>query len=228
VNKILMASALALASTTAMAAEDRGFYLTAGIGESKYDVSKTDLDDLALFAFEDAGAIVLNSDSSYDDKGDAVMLTAGYRFSPYFSIEAGYVDLGSSEYRAEGDVIIPIVGLADASLGIDIEAKGPFVSASGVVPLGEKFDLHGQLGILFSDVEFDVTVGLDNGLASATERQSFSASSEDVFAGVGAAFHFTKNFGVSLDYSLFQDVGEEDSTGEGDIDSLRLSLQYRF
>jgi opacity protein-like surface antigen len=192
VKTILMAGVLALASTTAMAAEDSGFYLNAGFGESGYDISQDDLDDLALFAFEDNGALVLDPESSYDDKGDALSLAVGYRFSRYFSIEAGYVDLGESKYRSESPVIIPGLGLLDASLGIDISAKGPTLSASGYIPLGEKFDLHGHFGLLFADVEFDVTVGLDD----VSDRQSFSASSEDAFAGVGAAFHFTKNFGV--------------------------------
>jgi OmpA-OmpF porin, OOP family len=228
VKKILMAGALALASTTAMAAEDSGFYLNAGFGESQYDISQDDLDDLALFAFESNDAIVLDAESTYDDKGDTWALSAGYRFSKYFAVEAGYVDLGSTKYRAASPVIIPQLGLVDATLGLDISTKGPMLSAAGFIPLGEKFDLHAHFGILFSDTEFDVTVGLDDGSSSVTDRQSFSASSEDVFAGVGAAFHFTKNLGVSLDYSLFQDVGDEEETGEGDVDSLRLSLQYRF
>jgi OmpA-OmpF porin, OOP family len=224
VKTILIAGALALASTTAMAAEDHGFYINAGVGEATYDIAKSDLDDLAEFAFEDNGAILLAPESSYEDTGDAISVAVGYRFSRYIAVEAGYVDLGSAEYRAESPAIIPGLGLLDASLGIDISAKGPTLAAAGFIPLGEKFDLHGHLGILFSDLEFDVTVGLDD----VSDRQSFSASSEDVFAGVGAAFHFTKNFAVSLDYSLFQDVGDEEETGEGDIDALRLSLQYRF
>jgi opacity protein-like surface antigen len=224
VRKTLIAGCLAMASMSAMADENSGLFLSAGFGQSTYDVEKADLDDLALAAFEEAGASVLDADSSFDDKGDAWSLSVGYRFSQYFTVEAGYVDLGSTEYRAAGPVFIPGLGTMDASVGVDISATGPMIAAGVFAPLGERFDLHGHLGMLFTDVEFEISAGVED----FSESDSFSASSEDVFAGVGAAFHVTKNFALSLDYSLFQDVGDEEETGEGDVTSLRLSAQYKF
>jgi OmpA-OmpF porin, OOP family len=224
VKKLLIASSLAMVSANAMADETNGFYVNAGFGQAQYDIAQQDLDDVALAAFESAGLTVIDADSSFDDKGSAWSLAGGYRFSRYLALEVGYLDLGSSEYRAAGPVFVPGVGIVDGSMGVDISAKGPTVAAAAFLPLGQKFDLHGHLGMFFSDTTLDIGVSLDD----ESESDEVSAKSRDVFAGVGAAFHLTQTFAVSLDYSVFKDVGDENETGEGDIDSLRLGIQYKF
>lgn len=221
----LIAGLLTLASTTAaVAAEDRGFYLNASFGQAKYDVSQDELDTVALLAYESNDITVIDANSSLDEKGSAWSLTGGYRFSPYIAVEAGYMNLGSAKYRATGDVFVPGLGVMDSTLGIDIKAKGPVVSAIGVLPLGEKFDVHGHLGVFFSKLTMDIGVSLDD----VTVSDSISGSSQDVFAGVGAAYHFTKSVALSLDYSALSKVGNENETGEVDVKSLRLGVQYAF
>lgn len=93
--------------------------------------------------------------------------------------------------------------------------------AASHAPIGEKLDVHGRLGMFFADSSFDFSVGLDD----VSEGDEISQSSEDFFASIGAAFHFTPNFAASLDFTLFKDVGEELET---DVDSLTLGLQYTF
>jgi len=223
VKKFLIAGSLALVSVNAMADENRGFYLNANFGQAKYDISQQDLDDVARLAFEANGVSVLGADSTFDDKGSSWSLSGGYRFSRYLAVEVGYLDLGSAEYRANELVSVPGIGLMDATIGVDISAKGPTVAAAGFAPIGEKFDVHGRLGVFFSDTTLDVGVGI----GGVTQSDNLSANSQDFFAGIGAAYHLTKNFAASLDYSLFKDVGDK-QTGEGDIDSLTLGLQYTF
>jgi OOP family OmpA-OmpF porin len=220
----VIAGALALVALDAVADENRGFYLNAGVGQAKYDISQQDLDDVALAAFQSNSVIVISSNSSYDDKGSAWSLAGGYRFSPYVAVEVGYMDLGSTDYRATGPVFVPGAGIVNSTINIELSAKGPTVAAAGYAPLNEKFDVHGHLGMFFSDTTFDFGVGL----STVSQSGSVSGRSEDFFAGVGAAFHFTKNFALSLDYSAFKDVGDENETGEGNIDSLHLSVQYTF
>jgi OmpA-OmpF porin, OOP family len=224
VKKLLIAGSLALASASAVADAERGFYLNASFGQAQYDISQQDLDDVALLAFESAGVTVLDADSTFDDEGSPWSIGGGYRFSRYLAVEVGYLDLGSAEYRAAGTVFVPGVGVVDSTLGLDISAKGPTLAALVTAPLGEKFDVHGRLGMFFADTTFELGIGLD----TFDESDEFSANSEDFFAGVGAAYHFTPNFAASIDFSLFKDVGDDEETGEGDIDSLTLGLQYTF
>lgn len=222
-KRFLLAGSLALLSVSAFADQDRGFYLNANFGQAQYDISQDDLDGIAIAAFEENGVAVIDADSSFDDEGSPWSLSGGYRFSRYLAVEVGYLDLGTARYDATGTVLLPVLGgvLADAAVGIDISSQGPTVAAAVYAPIAEKFDVHGRLGMFFADSSFDFTVGLDD----VSESDEISQSSEDFFASVGAAFHFTPNFAASLDFTLFKDVGDE---LEADVDSLTLGLQYTF
>lgn len=217
-------AALALICLPAAAA-DTGFYISGNFGQAQYgDLSQEDFDFATDVLLDELGLTLLDGGSSLDDKGSPWSITAGWRFSPYLAVEAGYVNLGTAEYRANGTVSIPGIGAVDGAFGVDISAKGPFVAVAGFAPLGERFDLHARLGMLFADTEFDLTLSLQG----LSESESFSASSQDVFFGLGASFHFTENLSASLDYSLFQDVGDEEETGESKVDAITLGLTYRF
>jgi OmpA-OmpF porin, OOP family len=223
VKKFVIAASLALVSATALADENRGFYMNGNFGQSQFDVSQEELDAIALAAFEDNGLIVQDADSSLDDSGSAWSISGGWRFSRYIAVEVGYLDLGSSKYAADGTVFVPTVGVVPAATTIDISVEGPTVAAVAFAPIGEKFDVHGRLGMLFADTTFDFGVSLGN----VTETDDFSSSSEDFFGSIGGAYHFTPNLAASLDYSLFSGIGDEDSA-EGDVDSITLGLQYTF
>jgi len=225
VNRWLIAGSLALVSTTALAANPgTGFYVGASGGNATYDISKGDLDDISFAAFADNGAIPLNPTSTFDDSDTAWSLLAGYRFTPFIAVEAGYLDLGSTKYRASGNVRIPGVGTFPSTVGIDLSAKGPFVAAALGAPLGPHFDLHTHLGGFFSRTSFDIGVGL----GAFNGNETVSSNSADFFAGIGIGYRFSNTLAASLDFTRFKAVGDEEKTGEGDITSFRVGLQYTF
>ena len=49
----------------------------------------------------------------------------------------------------EGDGFVP------ASVSLTFSAGGPMLSAIGILPIGEKFELYGRLGYLFTSAERD-------------------------------------------------------------------------
>ena len=65
-------------------------------------------------------------------------------------------------------------------------------------------------------------------IATADVREKVSSNSADLFAGVGLGYHFSQGLGVTVDYLMFNDVGDEDKTGEGDIKSFRIGVTYTF
>lgn len=227
-KRTLVSLAMGLAlmtAATASHAEGNGFYFGITGGQSKADLSKDELDDLVLDVFAAVGAPVLTGTSDLEDKDTSFSLFGGYRFSQYFALEAGYVDFGTSEYRSSGTVNPPgPVTSVPASYGADFEVKGFTAAALGAVPLGEKFDLHAQLGLLFADTEITQTASI--GGDSATD--SFSANSEDVFYGVGVGLHLGSNWSFSLDWRQFKDVGDDEETGESDVDRISLGVTYRL
>jgi OOP family OmpA-OmpF porin len=224
VKRWLIAGSLALVSTAALADQGTGFYLGASGGNATYDISKGDLDDISFAAFADNGAIPLSPTSSFDDSDTAWSLIAGYRFSSFIAVEAGYLDLGSTKYRASGNVLLPGFGTFPSTVGIDLSAKGPIVAAQLGAPLGAKFDVHTQLGAFFSKTSFDIGVGL----GTFNGGDTVSANSADLFAGLGLGYRFSDTLAASVDFTRFKDVGDEEKTGEGDITSFRVGLTYTF
>jgi hypothetical protein len=135
------------------------------------------------------------------------------------------VDLGSAEYRSSGTVNPqgPVTSVP-SSANIDFSASGFTLGGVGSLPLGEMFDVHARFGIFFSDMEIDIGTAI----ATASDSENLSASSEDLYYGVGAALHVGANWSFSADWQRYADVGDEDESGEGDIDALSLSIMFRF
>jgi OmpA-OmpF porin, OOP family len=211
--------------STASADEATGWYFGVRGGQATVDISKEALDETVVFVFEEAGATVLSGSSSLDDSDTAWSLFGGYRVSRFFALEAGYQDLGAATYRSSGTIgIFGVPGTFPASANVDFESSGFTAAGVGTIPMGEKFDVHGRLGVLFADTEATLSVGV----AGESGSESFSASSQGMFYGVGAALHLGKNWSISLDYLMFKDVGDEEETGEADVDSVTLGVSYRL
>ncbi len=222
-NRWLTVACLALGSSTALAAnEEPGFYFGASGGTAKYDISKQDMDDAARFGLTGNNGFALNPTSSFDNTDAAGSLIAGFRFNPYISIEAGYIDLGSTTYRSSSNVVFPGLGTVPTTIGIEIAAKGPVVAASFGAPLGGGFDVHSQLGGFFAKTSLNVDVTLSGNRT----RTALESDSQDLFAGVGVAYRFRDGLTASVDYTRYKAVGNENETGEGDITSFRIGVYY--
>jgi OmpA-OmpF porin, OOP family len=211
--------------SAASCAEDTGWYFGVTGGQAEADLSRETIDNDVLGAFAANGAIVTSGSSTLDDSDMSFSLFGGYRVSPNFALEAGYVDFGTAEYRGSG-VVDPIGAQPPfaATVAQDLELTGFTAAAVGTVPLGSAFDLHARLGVLFAKTDVSVAVSR----ASLTASDSVSADSQDVFYGLGAGLQVGPNWSFSLDWQQFKDVGDEDETGETDVNRLSLGVTYRL
>lgn len=203
--------------TCAAGAAESGWYAGVTAGQGMYDIEKDDLDELALFIYDNAGATVLSAESDLDDKGFAWSVFGGYQFTKYFAAELGYADVGSAKYHAEG-LVIPPGGVSPEpdAFNADLSAKGPTLAAVGTLPLNDRFSLQGRAGLFFADT----TIEFDGG--------EVSENSNDVFLGIGAAFEINPRLSLSLNFVHYKDVGDEDETGEADVNVVNLALTTRL
>jgi len=150
--------------------------------------------------------------SAYDsDTGFKIF--GGYQFNPYFAFEVAYLDLG--EAKASG---------TDSFLGSatgTIEASGFNFAVVGSFPVAERFDLMAKAGFFRWDLDLSASSSVF-GSGSASET-GFSP-----MFGIGGSFNITKNLGVRVEYEKFLDVGDENTTGQSDVDLLSASLVFRF
>lgn len=224
IGAVALGLGLAMAVSMPAAAETaQGWYFGVSPGQSQYDINKGELDAVVLDAFAGQGLPVASGSSSLEDSDMAWSIFGGYRFSPYLAVEAGYSDLGTAEYRSSGT--IDVLGVqVPANFDIDFETNGFTVAGIGTAPLGDMFDVHARLGMFFADSE----VGLSSTVADVSVGDSLSASSQELFYGVGAAMDFGANWSLSLDWQQYKDVGEEDETDETDVNSITLALIFRL
>lgn len=144
---------------------------------------------------------------STDDTDTAWKVYGGYMFHPNVGVELSYIDFGKFTGSAPG-------------LSVDAKPKGIDLSLLGVLPLPDRtspFSLFGKIGADRWKVDTDTNV-----LGSASDHGT------DLSWGVGAQYDFNRNWAGRLEWNRFQDVGDENITGQSDIDLISLNVSYKF
>jgi len=194
-----LAVLLALGFARSAAAQDpdpSGFYIGAGLGQ--FDVKIDDLE----------GVENVLEELDADDSAWKFML--GWRFNPFLSLEADYIDLGApnGDFDASG-----------SSGQYEVDLAGVAAYVIGTIPIGI-FEISGKLGYYFHDadlhVDFD-NIGPNNGNVFDS-----SSSSEALTYGVGAGITLFQKLNAKVEYEFF-DIDEVD-----DAYALWLTGAWRF
>jgi len=170
----------ALAHSSAAVAEE-GFFVGGAFGNGYLD--------------ETIDGNRINSDSS------AYRIYGGYRFTKYFGVEIGYLDLGT--FRETFDV-------GGTSVPVSVSASGFTLAAIGSLPLSERFSLIGRLGYYFHDSESTVAGVVED-----------SPSDQSPFVGIGLGFDISEVLEINLAYDLIK-------TDDADPTLAMLGLTLRF
>ena len=177
----------ATASAIPAAAQWHG-YIGAGIGRGNLNMNGTELTGLS-------NAQVGDSDTTW-------AIRAGWRFHPYFALEAGYFELG--EYNFSGNAgSVFVTG--------DAKAESYSLSLVGILPLGEQFEGYGRIGWAHSKFKFSANAAIASAFARDTQ--------EEATYGIGARWHFSRN------WSLF---GEWMKNDKMKIDNYMGGVDFRF
>lgn len=133
-----------------------------------------------------AGGAYTNFDADGADV-DAVTGRLGYRFNPNFAVE------GEAS-----------TGIGDDD-GVDLNHNAGLY-AVGILPLGERFDLHGRVG--YQTTEVGTPIG--------------DVSDDGIGYGVGATWRVTPAVGIRADWTRLE--GED----EAEADALSVGAQFAF
>ena len=178
-----------LATSAAMPAFAQGAgYIGAGIGRGNLNMNGTELTGLS-------NAQIGDSDTTWT-------LRAGWRFHPYFAVEAGYYDLGKYDFRGNAGPI---------NVSGDAKAESYSLSLVGILPFNEQFEGYGRIGWAHSKFKFSANASI----ASAFERDT----QEEATYGIGGRWHFSRN------WSLFAEWNKNDKIK---IDSYVGGIDFRF
>lgn len=222
------AGALYVGSICGAHAAETGLYFGIAGGTASADLSKNDLDDVYQSALIADDYDVLAYDSKLDDSDASWGAQIGYQWGAYFAAEIGYVDLGKALYEADFTVedLLPPGGTGTGSVRTRFRSAGPTVAVLGLLPLGEKFDVHGRAGILFARTRI-TEQARDFDTGEVLGSQDIRGNSKDLFAGIGGAWHINPNYTLRVDYQRYLDVGDDEDTLEADVDQLAVSILFR-
>ncbi len=128
--------------------------------------------------------------------------TAGVGFRParHLGFELAYYDVGTAEETVAG-----VTGRA--------KGDGIGVSALGLLPVSERWMLHGRVGMVSWDTEATLEAP---GIVVSTEN-----SGEDPIFGIGAAVHWEKGAFARLEYNYLE-------ADNAELSSLTLSIVWTF
>ncbi len=192
---IFMSTILAVAglicASGVQAADDGGWYLGAGVGQSSgsgLGGIDTTLANYGIVSTSTVGSTAI-----------AWKVVGGYQVNKYFGAEGGYANFG--QYSVNSLVTVPGAGNGTATW----QASNIWsLAAIGYVPIQDQFSLFGKIGLAYSSVSFNYsdTVG---------DAISASKNSTVPLYGVGLKYNGSSpwrvgSFGMILD--LREHAGE--------------------
>lgn len=198
-----------LLSPMAVMAAEPGVYGGLNLGLTSSRIDKTHVTDALL----KPGFTYVSRRADTRDKG--FKLFAGYQFTPYFALEAGYFDLGS--YNLD-------VGILPAgTLLSDTAVRGINMDAVFTLPVTESFEVFARAGMNNARVESDY---FGTGYAAGgTYPSGHRRDTHDKF-GIGLAYEYNDNISVRVEAERynFADLTRR----HGDINLYSVGLVYRL
>jgi OOP family OmpA-OmpF porin len=195
-------------SPKAFADENSGFYVGASGGLSKARIADGRIEDGLL----DDGFATTSITNDYRHFGFKAF--GGYEFNRYFSLEAGYFDLGRFGFWAD---TIP-----RGSLRGETKIDGANFDALGHLPIGDKFSLFARAGLNYADAK-DSFSGA--GAVAAVDPSPRRWSTNYKF-GFGGEYDFNRIVGMRIEaerYRINDAVGNK-----GDVDLYSAGVVLRF
>lgn len=154
--------------------------------------------------------------SSCDDTSVTGRIYGGTEYVGFANFEFGYRYL--DEVSASGFV----TGLGFASAEID----GHFFDATLQLglPRSGPFKVFAKAGAMFWQLNYEASAQTSLG----NMRFSDDDTGVALRTGLGASFNVSDNFRVRADWDFLMDVGDEDETGESDINVFSVGPEFLF
>jgi hypothetical protein len=177
-----------------------GFYVNLDLGAARYP---SDIDVTAV------PAISLQSVDSHT-AALAGALELGWRFTPNFSAETGFADLGSTS-------------AAWSNIGqVSLSIRGPTVAFIGFLPF-DSWESYLKVGYLFSDADLSI-----NG--RPTLGSGASLDTYVPFVAAGVLYAFDNHWTTRLEFDHYQGVGYDfaNATETININTATVGIGFRF
>jgi opacity protein-like surface antigen len=200
-----------------------GPYGMGAVGQSHWTGDQSGAEAFVLEQFTDNDVPAEDVSIKTEENDLGYNFTVGYRFKRYFAAEIGLAQYGSVASTGRADVDTS-QGIVPVSVKLAFSAGGPLISAIGIVPVNDTFELFGRVGYLFTSSEREIVQRVDG---QASGFGNAKGDSQDLVLGVGAAYNVNQMYAMRLEYQKLT-LGESENTGEEDVNVISLGLVVRF
>lgn len=199
---------LALMAAPFAMADNLGWYGGANIGQSNATIDEARITSGLL------GSGLVAGPFNLDERDGAYKIFGGYQFNPYFSVEAGYFDLGRFGFST--------TTTPAGTLSGDIKLQGLNLDVVGTLPMTEKFSAFGRVGVTHARAK-DHFAG-----TGAVNVLNPNPSSRDTNLKVGLGLQYAFTDALSLRAEIERYRVDDAIGNRGDVDMASLGLVYRF
>jgi OOP family OmpA-OmpF porin len=206
--RLLSLVAIALIAAPFAPAQDSGWYLGANVGRSR---STVDNQRIATELWRGTWTNNTFSDR-YSDTG--FKLFGGYQMNKYFSMEAGYFDLGKFGFTAS-----PV---PSSTLYGDTKIQGVHFDGVFTLPMTEQFSAFVRVGVNHAESRDDFN---GTGPVNLVETKSTRRDTNWKF-GAGLQFDFTRTVGMRIEAERFRI--KDAVSANGDINLISAGVLLRF
>lgn len=210
---LLAASALALFSSvvgSTRAAEGGGPYAGFGAGMARGSIGDS-FDEVLRGHFGSA----TKSEQRTEAAGRAFV---GYRLSPNVAIEGGWGSYGSVEAKAR--TTLPL-----ATVEVERDTTAFCLDAVGTLPVAERIDVVGRLGVARWRVAFDSTTSLP--VSGVSEQFDRKVNGSSVHVGFGLQYRFAERAHFFLEAEGFK-AGKGDVVEKRNVVALLAGIKVGF
>jgi hypothetical protein len=201
-----------------------GAYAVGTLGQSNYTGDQSQNEEDLVEILLGAGNPVRDIATRTEDTDIGYQATFGYRFTRFFAAEIGLAQFGSISSKITSEMDFG-QGFVPTSLKLDFSAGGPIISAIGILPLNDRFELFGRVGYVFTSAERELSSNVDG---VRRIQGSGKGDSQDVVLGVGGSFHFNQVYSARFEYMKLDELGEDGRTGMEDLNIIALGVVVRF
>ena len=204
IRGFLIAVVAALGLPLAAQADDMAWYGAFDLGQAHYSGIT-------------GSTAALGGTSHSSDNDTAYRFTGGFQFNQYWGAEASYVDFG----QAEVDVTTT---LPAGTYSAKRQVHGFVFAGTGTYPFNDSWSIFARLGGIMGHVKVAAT---GTGAFGATTG-SETSSDWKVTYGVGVNWKLTGNWIVRAGWDQYSSLGNQNKTGESDVNVASVGVVYRF
>lgn len=218
-SKVLLAVLVTGMAMSMPSISAAGPYMGIGVGGAKLESKLADLGLLTNSAVcspptctttvDDAAAI---GEGNFDGDDLGVQVFAGYRFGPYFGVEAGYVDFGQADDVYTLPQACNARGCQDREWTTRASVDGWQLFLTGSYPIAKTVEIYGKVGVLNWDATLDaqervrsvVPVPPANLPPPINQPVKLTDDGTDLAVGLGLNIKTDSPFSIRTEFTWYQ------------------------